>query len=249
MESSPDVSWLQTTTSATTPSKSIPTPTDFLKLAQDNQLKAKYDSKIQKLQADLLQKERELEIYRITLEKTSKTQELTNEIHQKDLKEKLFDTDKILEKLKSENKQLNSELSSLKTEMAVLGSEPVSEKVIDQLKKRKHQSVRQIAEIRLFEVLKPYLISVAEKDSLINKLSDKLEALEKFRSENEDAFLSAQEIKNSYQDQITRQRLEIVDARNRLVESEHIVKEHQKLLVVLQNINLFKEFCSNFFSY
>ena len=161
------MSWLQTTSAATTPSKSNPTPTDFLKLAQDNQLKAKYDSKIQKLQADLLQKERELEIFRITLDKTSKTQEYTNDLYQKQLKEELNDLEQLNGRLKCENKSLNTELSGLKTEMMVLGSEPVSEKVIESLKKRGHQSVRQIAEIRLFEVLRPY--SAFEKTFFVMK--------------------------------------------------------------------------------
>jgi len=230
MEST-DVSWLQTTSAATTPSKSNPTPTDFLKLAQDNQLKAKYDSKIQKLQADLLQKERELEIFRITLDKTSKTQEYTNDLYQKQLKEELNDSEQLNGRLKSENKSLNTELSGLKTEMMVLGSEPVSEKVIDSLKKRGHQSVRQIAEIRLFEVMRPYLLEKKEQEKVVARLSDQLETLEQFRNENEGVYATAEAIKNQYKDQITRQRLEIVDARTRLTDSEHLVKEGQMLRV------------------
>lgn len=65
------------------------------------------------------------------------------------------------------------------------------------------------------------------------RLTDQLETLEQFRSENEEVYATAEAIKNQYKDQITRQRLEIVDARTRLTESEHLVKEGQMLQSLL----------------
>ena len=48
--------------------------------------------------------------------------------------------------------------------MAIIGSEPVDENVLLELKKRgPNLTVRQIAELRLFDILKPISVELEEK--------------------------------------------------------------------------------------
>lgn len=242
-ESSPDVSWLQTTTTTgTTPSKYTPSIkngqtgfTDFAPISELDPalLKAPtknlyeiYDTKISDLQDKLLQNEREKDTTKILSENANKLLLQNSDLEIERLKDEIANLKNKVASSTKENKKYFSELTSVKAEMAIIGSEPVNEQVLLELKKRGNLTTRQVAELRLFDILKPLYIELEEKNIQLKKLFSKCKNFEQICSENQVSIEGVSQMKNNYVEQLTRNRLELVDAKNQLARYESLSKEH-----------------------
>ena len=237
-ESSPEVSWLQTNSSkTTTPLKttassiSITTPTNnpqqfpsHIKNLPDfsstthikSNLLNKYDTKIHNLQSKIIHNEQNYNLDRQIFENAQKTLLANAELEIQRLKEDLSASSKKYDSIKSENKKFKTELVSLKSEMQLLGSDPVDDTVINDMKRRGNLTVRQVAEIRLHTILKPILLDLEGKNRQVEKLFEKCQGFEQLCEDNKVSVDSVTKMKSGYQEQLTRNRIELMDCRNQL---------------------------------
>ena len=242
-ESSPDVSWLQTTTTGTTPSKytpsikngNFPSISEFnptllghatTNLNGNSDLLNAYDTKVANLQDKLLENERENQKTQILQENVNKILLQNSDLEIDRLKNDIKKFKNQVDILNKENKKYQVELTHVKSEMAIIGSEPVDENVLLELKKRgPNLTVRQIAELRLFDILKPISVELEEKNSQLEKLFKKCKNFEQICSDNQISIESVSQMKNNYVEQLTRNRLELVDAKNQLATFENLKKD------------------------
>lgn len=292
-ESSPDISWLNTNTTGTTPSKSGSTPLtlksnfpsiseldpNLLKNVKTNLVAASnnkenrhpevglspsklfqktnlenpnygngigqiksgllniYDNKISDLQNKLINNERAFLEEKNMINHTNHVLLANNDLEIDRLRSESNQMKDKIQKLIQENKKYFAELTNLKSEMMILGSEPVDSEIIQELKNRGNLTVRQIAECRLHDILRPIYLDLKEKNLQNKRLYEKCKNFEQICADSKISIEGVNKMKNEYTEQITRNRLEMMDLKNQLNKYENLSKVSEQNAVKLAAAN------------